>query len=461
MGVSRQAGLVVAMVVAVLALAAPPPARAVAVVDFGTPTAESRFGVGLEFRQPVELGTAVDRVELLLTFPSSIGPLVIETPVPGRAGSNVLEHRFDLSADGHLLPNTLVEARWRLRSADGTSHLGPAVEVRYEDDRFSWRTVVGDIVSVHWYEGSEAFALRALDIGEAAVGEAEALLGVTETDPIDFFVYADQASFYDALGPGTRENVGGQANAEIRTLFALITPDEIDDPWVGVVVPHELVHLVFDTAVSNPYHFPPRWLNEGLASYLSEGYKPSDRRAVEAAAQDGSLIPLDGLVGQFPTTREGFFLAYAESVSALDHLISQYGEDAMVGLIRSYQDGVTDDEAFRAAIGMDVAAFNAEWFASLGAEVPDPVGPQPDPPGPLPAGWTALKDPVAPTASATPGAPTSGDGGATDAGLGRWLGPLVLGLTIGAGAGLVLALVRGRRRRVTEGSPSSSEHPDP
>jgi hypothetical protein len=37
------------------------------------------------------------------------------------------------------------------------------------------------------------------------------------------------------------------------------------------VVPHELVHLVFDTAVKNPYHFPPRWLNEGLAVYLSEG----------------------------------------------------------------------------------------------------------------------------------------------------------------------------------------------
>ena len=63
---------------------------------------------------------------------------------------------------------------------------------------------------------------------------------------------------------------------------------------------HELVHLVFDTAVTNPYHFPPRWLNEGLAVYLSEGYKASDRAAVESAARDG-LFPLDGLVGQFPT----------------------------------------------------------------------------------------------------------------------------------------------------------------
>ena len=109
---------------------------------------------------------------------------------------------------------------------------------------------------------------------------------MTETEPIDFFIYADQDAFYDALGPGTRENVGGQANAEIRTLFALITAGR-DRRLLGraVVIPHELTHLVFDTAVDNPYHFPPRWLNEGLAVYQSEGYGSGDRGLVEDAAQ--------------------------------------------------------------------------------------------------------------------------------------------------------------------------------
>ena len=51
---------------------------------------------------------------------------------------------------------------------------------------------------------------------------------MTETEPVDFFIYDDQAAFYDALGPGTRENVGGEAHADIRTMFALITPDEIE-----------------------------------------------------------------------------------------------------------------------------------------------------------------------------------------------------------------------------------------
>ena len=57
--------------------------------------------------------------------------------------------------------------------------------------------------------GSQAFGERALSIGEEAVAETAALLGVTEDEPIDFFIYADEDAFYDALGPGTRENVGG------------------------------------------------------------------------------------------------------------------------------------------------------------------------------------------------------------------------------------------------------------
>ena len=61
---------------------------------------------------------------------------------------------------------------------------------------------------------------------------------------------------------------------------------------MGIVIPHELVHLVFDQAVDNPFRAPPRWVNEGLAVYLSEGYTGSDKAAVEAAVRAGDLMPL-------------------------------------------------------------------------------------------------------------------------------------------------------------------------
>jgi len=431
----------VVSVVLVLALA---PARvsAVDLVRFGTPTATGSFGEAVVFTQPVAVAMPIERTELLVTVADAPGPVVyeVDTPVTNVTGQLTYEVPFE----GGLLPNTTLTARWRLTPSDEALPplTGPEVALTYADERFDWRTRTGDIVRVHWYEGSDVFGQRALEIGERGIAQASALLGVTEDEPVDFFIYADESAFRDALGAGTRENVGGQANAEIRTLFALIRPSEIGNQWVDVVIPHELMHLVFDTAVGNPYHFPPRWLNEGLAVYESESYGTLDRRDVEGAARDGSIIPLTGLTGQFPTTADRFRLAYSESVSAVDYLIRTYGKDVLVGLIGSYADGRTDDEAFQAAIGMDVQAFSDAWLADLNAVVPERRGPQPAPPGPLPATWET--DPGAvpgtpssprPGPTATPGAggaPTAPiDEGPSDSGSGIVvLGAVVLAITV-------------------------------
>ena len=358
---------------------------AAATVEFAQPSITSTFGQGVEFRQPVTISGAIRRVELLIDYPRAPGPEV--RVVPSSPGSSTLRYTLD-TADTGLLPNTPLSARWRVVGEDGSLSVGPVASTRYADTRFAWQTRQSGLMRVHWYEGGPGFGARALDIGTRAIDAATRLLGVSETEPVDFFVYASRDAFYAALGPGTRENVGGQANAEIRTLFALITPGEINLSWVEVVIPHELTHLVFDTAVSNPYHFPPRWLNEGLAVYLAQGYSAGDRATVERAAASGSLMPLGGLTYQFPTTRDRFALAYAESVSAVDFLVGTHGQPALVSLVRSYAAGVTDDEAFLAALGKDTAAFDAAWRASLRAREPVVHGPQPAPPSPLPADWS-------------------------------------------------------------------------
>ena len=102
-------------------------------------------------------------------------------------------------------------------------------------------------------------------------------------------------------------------------------------------------------------------------------------------------MPLEGLVGAFPTTRDRFFLAYAESVSAVDDDRRRPRSDALVGLIRSYADGVSDDEAFTAALGMDMAAFEQSWLDGARGGRAGPHGPQPAPGGPLPEGWSARR----------------------------------------------------------------------
>jgi hypothetical protein len=228
---------------------------------------------------------------------------------------------------------------------------------------------------------------------------------------------------------------------------------------VGTVIPHELTHLVIDTAAGNPYHLLPRWLNEGLAVYESQGYDGSDRGLVSDAVSGVTLIPLDGLIGQFPTG-DGFFLAYAESVSAVDFMFRTYGTDAVVSLVKSYKDGHTDDEAFQRGLGVDANAFAAAWLASLGATAPARYGPQPAPPGPIPSAWlagggtgvpsttTTAGGPAVATAQATVPAPAAPS--ATDA-----TPVVVVVVVIAAGLGLLGLYVARRGRRREAGGPEA------
>jgi hypothetical protein len=212
--------------------------------------------------------------------------------------------------------------------------------------------------------------------------------------------------------------------------------------------------MVFDTASKNPYHEPPRWLNEGLAVYETESYGASDRSQVEGAAQSGTLIPLDGLTGQFPNGND-FFLAYAESVASVDYMIRTYGSDSLVSLVRSYASGRTDDEAFTAALGIDMTAFSTAWFKSVNATPKQTYGPQPAPAGPVPSAWTGAAPggagaSAAPGAPAAPGAtasvaPTPPSSPANDGGTPGWLILGVVAVAIGL-VGLGWLAFGGRRR---------------
>lgn len=351
-------------------------------VTFGTPSATGGFGETITFSTTFESSEAPRRVELLTRLAGESDDRASIANVEPMGGG---VYRATVFMAGHVVPNTRYDYRFRVITDDVA--VGPAASHRVEDGRVDWQVLRGDQVNVWWHDGGDTFARRALDIAETAMADAADLLGVPAIEPVDFIIYSDPGSFREAMGPATRENVGGQAHPSIRTLFGLIEPRQIRSDWVEELVVHELTHLVFDEAVANPYQYPPRWLNEGLAVYLSKGYDSGDRGQVEGAANSGTIIPLEGLGGQFPTRSGRISLAYAESVAAVDYFVDTYGEGRLVELITSFADGTGLDEAFRRATGDDFAAFDDAWLASVGAERPEPYGPRQSQPGPTPAAW--------------------------------------------------------------------------
>jgi hypothetical protein len=100
-------------------------------------------------------------------------------------------------------------------------------------------------------------------------------------------------------------------------------------------------------------------------------------------------MPLEAIREQFPTTQDRFYLAYAEAVSAVDYFVRTYGNADVIKLLKAFGTGASDDEAFKAAIGVDVDTFDKAWMKSNGVTSLQSFGPRPASIGPVPSGWTS------------------------------------------------------------------------
>ena len=146
-----------------------------------------------------------------------------------------------------------------------------------------------------------------------------------------------------------------------------------------------------------PSRYPPRWLNEGVAVYLSRGLDAGDRAQVAGRGRaPATIIPLEGLAGQFPTRPGRFGLAYAESASAVDvprRDVTASGARRDRRWLRRRPDG---DSSTRPSAGRSASTCDASrpsWLERASALSPiEPTGPRPAPPGPVPDAWRS--DPV-------------------------------------------------------------------
>lgn len=264
----------------------------------------------------------------------------------------------------YLPPGVVIHYQWLLDGLGGAKYATPWSDVTVADSRFAWHTLTNGPLTLHWYDGDQAFATTVLGDALKSYNQAGQAVGAQSFPHGDIYLYASAADLQGALARGTDQWVGGQTFPQYHVVV-LLGPS-VQSAQVDRDVSHEVTHLAIDgaTAALAPL---PTWLDEGMAMVAEGPADPSYLSALNDAAQSGQLLSLQSLSGTFPEDPNQALVAYAESESMVRYFTQVYGQERLTQLVDAYRHGQTDDQAFANSAGVSAARFEAAWRQSIGA----------------------------------------------------------------------------------------------
>ena len=136
---------------------------------------------------------------------------------------------------------------------------------------------------------------------------------------------------------------------------------------LGTTLKHELCHLLLH------HHIPegklPKWLDEGVAQWVSEGIAEiiMDRRqsVLTRVALTGNYISINDLAVVFPQDKQALLLAYEESKSFIEYIVSQFGNDGIIEILMNLKNGHEIDSAIQKGISISLYELEKNWHAHL------------------------------------------------------------------------------------------------
>jgi len=278
--------------------------------------------------------------------------------------------RWDMRKTGGLPPGTSVIYWWTVQNADGSHVETPPAEVEFNDERYPWRRLTENEVTMFWYQGEESFARGLMDAAHGALDRLEEDTGAVLDKGAEMYIYADSADLQGAM-IFPQEWTGGVAYTRYGKLAIGIAPDDLD--WGTRTIAHELTHLVVHQVTLNPYGDIPTWLDEGLAMHNEGEPQAVFDSVLDRAVEDGDLISVRSLASPFSAETRQSLLSYAQSNSIVDYLLGEYGQDDMLELLNIFGEGSGYDDALMRVYGFDMDGLNTRWVDWVTAET-IPVG---------------------------------------------------------------------------------------
>lgn len=130
-------------------------------------------------------------------------------------------------------------------------------------------------------------------------------------------------------------------------------------PELSSTLHHEMIHLALEPI--NRQGYLPRWLNEGLAQHEAEQFEWQKKVLLGQAALYGKYMDLHKIDDVLKFEQNRANLAYAQSVSAVQYLISEHGYESIGELLILLQEGFDWSRAFELVYGYEPRYYSTNW----------------------------------------------------------------------------------------------------
>jgi|CXWL01.1.fsa_nt_gi hypothetical protein len=314
------------------------------------------FGQSITFLAKIKSSIPIQQVSLLFRGVNEEATRV-ETLQIGADGSV----SFTYDASLNVIPPFSWIVFWFQATLDNQTYTSDPIRFQYKDDRFPWRDVSRENVSVHWYAGDDAFGAAALDAAAAGMIAINEFTSISLNDPIEIYIYTNTTDLQNTLMLGGEEWAGGHANPEIGVVMVAIAPGAGQGIEMQTKIPHELAHVMLYRSLGDTYANQPIWLLEGIASMVELYPNPEYARALEFASGENTLLAFEDLCASFPADTGSAFLAYAQSQSFVSYIRDSFGSSGLARLTNSYSEGFGCELGATNALGAPLSQLDTRW----------------------------------------------------------------------------------------------------
>lgn len=238
-------------------------------------------------------------------------------------------------------------------------------KIQYVD--FDWHLLKGDHVDIYFYPDEREIAEIALQEAEASYLFLEEKLRHHVFRRIPLILYSSHQDFEQTniIPYFVPEGVGGVTEF-LKGRVALPFNGSYHD--FRAVIRHEMVHVFELSMISRTQRmnrrmqvvYPPLWLTEGLAEYLSDRWDTLGDQVMRDLVLHNRLTEIKDL-WRF----NGTFALYKIGQSIMEFLGERYGDDRIRLLYEELGRGKTFTDAFHRTYGISLEELSREWVWAM------------------------------------------------------------------------------------------------